>query len=78
MRTIEIREKLIHEINLSNNKSLLEELYHFLSQENKIQKPYKLTNEENALVEEARTQIKKGDYLTNEKANQEVDEWLNK
>ena len=78
MRTIEIREKLIHEINLSNNKSLLEELYYFLSQENKIQKPYQLTKDENIAIEEARFQIKKGDYLTNEKANQEIEEWLKK
>lgn len=78
MKTIEIRNKLIHEINLSNNKNLLEEFYHYLNQENKIQNPYKLSKEQNAAIEEARTQIKKGDFLTNEQADQEIEEWLNK
>lgn len=78
MKTIEIRNKLIHEINLSNNKNLLEELYNYLNQENKTQNPYKLSKEQNAAIEEARAQIKKGSFLTNEQADQEIEEWLNK
>jgi len=78
MKTIDIRNKLIHEINLSNNKNLLEEFYHYLNQENKIQKTYKLSKEQNAAIEEARTQIKNGDFLTNEKADEEIEEWLSK
>lgn len=78
MKVIEIKEKLINEINLSKNKNLLEEFYHFLNLENEIQEPYKLKEEQNAAVAEAREQIKNGDYLTNEQANQEIDEWLRK
>lgn len=78
MKAIKIKEKLINEINLSKNKNLLEEFYQFLNLENEIQEPYQLNEEQNSAVAEAREQIKKGDYLTNEEANQEIDEWLRK
>jgi len=78
MKTIEIKKKLINEINISKNKNLLEEFYRFLNLENGIEETYKLSAEQNAAIAEAREQIKNGDYLTNEKANQEIDEWLNK
>lgn len=76
MKTVEIRKKLIEEINLSKNKNLLEELYSYLNQENKTQETYKLNKEQNSAITEAREQIKKGDYLTNEQADNEVEEWL--
>lgn len=78
MKTMEIKKKLIQEINSSNNEDLLEELYHYLNQENKIQEPYKLNKEQNSAIAEARDQIKNGDCLTDEKADQEISEWLNK
>lgn len=78
MKTVEIRKRLIEEINLSTNKNLLEEFYHYLNLENKIQKRYTLRNEQNQAIEEARAQIKNGDYLTNEQVDQDIDKWLNK
>ena len=76
MKTVEIRKKLIEEINLSENKNLLEELYRYLNQENKTQEIYELSNEQNSAIMEAREQIKNGEYLTNEQAEQEIEEWL--
>ena len=78
MKTIEIKRKLIEEIKVSQNKNLLEEFYRFLNLENEIQEPYQLSADQNTAVMEAREQIRNGDYLTNDKANQEMDEWLNK
>ena len=78
MKTIELRKKLINEINLSKNKGLLEEFYHFLNLENEIQETYKLNIEQKSAITEAHEQIENGDYLTNEQANQEIEEWLNK
>jgi len=78
MKTIEIKKKLIDEINLSQNKNLLEEFYNFLNLENEIQETYKLNADQNSAIAEAREQIKNDDYLTNEQANQEIDEWLSK
>lgn len=78
MKTIDIKNKLINEINLSKNKNLLEELYHFLNLDNEIQETYKLNAEQKSAIAEAREQIKNGDFLTNDQADQEIDEWLNK
>ena len=78
MKTIEIKKKLINELNLSKNKYLLEEFYRLLNLENEIKEIYKLNAEQKSAIAEAREQIKNGDYLTNEQANQEIDEWLNK
>lgn len=73
-----IKKKLIKEINLSDNKDLLEELYRFLTLENEIQEPYQLSEEQQSAIAEARNQIKEGDYLTNDDANKEIDQWLDK
>jgi hypothetical protein len=37
-----------------------------------------LSKEQHSAIAEARNQIKNGDCLTNDKANQEIDEWLDK
>jgi hypothetical protein len=78
MKTIEIKKKLINEINLSKNKDLLEELYRFLNLENEIEETYKLNTEQKSAIAEARQQIDHGNFLSNEQANQEIEEWLNK
>jgi len=78
MSAIEIREKLISQIKLSENEPLLEELYHFLNQDNSIQKSYRLNKEQALAVEEARDQFKKGRYFSNEEANQDIEKWLKK
>lgn len=78
METIELKNKLINEINLSDNKNLLEEFYRFFHLENQVEESYKLSEEQNAAIAEARNQIKNGNYLTNEQANQEIDKWLDK
>jgi len=78
MKTIEIKKKLINQINLSKNKSLLEEFYRFLNLENETYEIYELNLGQTSAIAEAREQIKNGDYLTNEQANQEIDQWLSK
>ena len=78
MKTFDIKEKLIKEINLSQNKNLLEELYRFLNLENEIQVEYLLNDDQNAAIAEARQQIKNGDFLSNKQADQEMEEWLSK
>ena len=39
---------------------------------------YKLNDDQKSAIQEARQQIKNGQSLTDEQANQETDEWLNK
>lgn len=76
MKTLELKKKLIDQINLSENKSLLEQLYSYLNSESEIQEIYHLNEEQRSAVKEARNQIKDGAFLTNEEANKEIDAWL--
>lgn len=78
MKTVEIKKKLIDQINISDNKDLLKEFYQYLNRENELQEPYKLTEDQNYAIEEARVQIKRGDYSTNEQVDEEIEEWLKK
>ena len=78
MKTVEIRKKLIDQIRISDNKNLLKEFYQYLNRENELQEPYKLTEDQNYAIEEAREQIKRGEYSTNEQVNEEIEEWLKK
>lgn len=78
MSTIEIKNKLITVIKNTENKNLLEELYQFLSLDGKTITPYILNSEQENAISVAREQIKNNDYLSNNDANNEIDEWLNK
>ena len=76
MKTTDIKKRLIDEITSLDNRELLEELYRFLNLEKKIEKVYKLSEDQESAVAEAREQIRTGDYLTNEEANDDIDKWL--
>ena len=78
MSTIELRKRLIDKIQKTDNKNLLEEAYRLLELETHDIEIYKLTDEQRKAVNEARQQIKNGEFLTDEQANKEIDEWLNK
>ena len=77
MRTIEIRQRLIEEINSSNNKNLLEEMYNFFSKDNAAESIYKLSKVQKLAIENGRKKKKNGQSFTNEEVNLEIDKWLN-
>jgi len=77
MRTIEIRQRLIEEINSSTNKNLLEEMYNFFSKDNATESVYKLSRVQKLAIEKGREQIKNGQSFSNEDVNSEIDKWLN-
>jgi len=76
MKTVEIRKLLIEEINSSNNKNLLEEMYNFFSKDNETKIVYKLSKIQKSAIEKGREQIKNGQSLTNNEVNSEIDKWL--
>ncbi|MEO5912467.1 MAG: hypothetical protein ABIP95_16395 [Pelobium sp.] len=78
MDTLELKKKLINEVNLVKDRDLLEELYSFLNLGNKLEKIYQLNIEQKNAIDEARKQVDNGDYLTNDDANSEIDKWLGK
>jgi replicative DNA helicase len=78
MSTVELRKRLIEKIQKTENENLLLEAYRLLELENEDLEVYKLSDEQMNVVNEARQQIKNGQYLTNDQANKDIDEWLNK
>ena len=78
MSTLELRKRLIDKIQKTNDENLLEEAYRLLELESENIETYKLNDDQRNAVNEARQQIKKGEFLTDEQANQEIDEWLSK
>jgi hypothetical protein len=78
MSTTELRKRLIEKIQKTDNENLLEEAYRLLELETQDIEVYKLTDDQRKAINEARQQIKNGEFLTDEQANKEIDEWLNK
>lgn len=78
MSTVELRKKLIEKIKRTENGELLEEAYRLLALETEDIEIYKLTEEQKAAISEGRQQIKGGKSLTDDQANNEIDEWLDK
>ena len=75
---MELKKRLIDKIQKSENNYLLEEAYRLLELETQDIEVYKLNDEQKSAVAEAREQIKNGQVLTDEQANQEIDSWLKK
>ena len=78
MSTIELRKRLIDKIQKTKDERILEEAYRLLELETEDIEIYKLNDDQKKAISEARQQIKNGQFLTEEQANKEIDEWLNK
>ncbi|RLD54779.1 MAG: hypothetical protein DRJ05_14080 [Bacteroidetes bacterium] len=78
MLTLDLKKQLIDRINKNENRELLDEAIRLFDIESEDIDVFKLNIEQRDVVDEARQQIKNGQYLTNEKANSEIEEWLKK
>jgi predicted transcriptional regulator len=78
MKTVELKKKLIKQINKIEDDFLLEEISRLAGVGNEESDIYCFTEEENKAIEEAREAYARGEFLTEEEANKEVDEWLGK
>ena len=78
MSIIELKQKLISRIQETVDDSLLEEALRLLNIESSESEALTLNEEQVKAVNEAQAQIKNGQFLTNEQANKEIDEWLSK
>ena len=77
MTTSELKNKLITEIQSTTDELLLREVSKLLSIElNEIESPFILTKEMKLAIAEARQQIKTGATLSHEKANLQIEKWL--
>lgn len=77
MSTLELKEKLIREINQVEDVQLLRILYNILTTR-EHEEVYQLNDSQIAAIEEAREQYRKGEYYTNEEVDREIEEWLKK
>jgi hypothetical protein len=78
MSTIELRKRLIETISKTEDEKLLEEAYRLLELESEDLGIYLLSEHQKAAVNQARKQIETGNFLTDEQATRDIDEWLNK
>jgi GTP-binding protein EngB required for normal cell division len=80
MSTIELKEKLIDKIQHTDDENILAEVNRLLGIEtdNESDDVFIFSEDEKIKIEEARLQIKNGDFLTHDEANKEIDEWLEK
>ena len=78
MTTKELRNKVIGKINQIDDEEILNEVYRLLDNQFEDTDIYQLSDGHKMAIEEAKGQIERGEYLTNEEANNEIGKWLNK
>jgi len=78
MTTVELKKKLIKRINKIEDELLLQDISRLIDIDEDESDIYYFTEEENSAIEEARQAYARGECLTEEEANKEVDEWLGK
>lgn len=77
MSTSEVKNKLIEKIQNTNDSNLLKEALRLLEVSiDDLEEPYILSEHQTLAVEEAREQIKRGEYLNHEEANEKIKKWL--
>jgi len=72
MSTSELKQKLITCINHTDNENLLQEVFRLLELETESLEVYKLTAEQKQSIMEVQEDIKGGNSLTNQEADDEI------
>ncbi|HUW06739.1 MAG TPA: hypothetical protein VMW01_10815 [Williamwhitmania sp.] len=75
MSTIELRHIINEYLTHIDDASFLNAIK-TIPESNVAEGPYKLSDYEKKRVEEGREQLKKGETISNESLNSEVDQWL--
>ena len=78
MTAKKLKKRLIHKIDQSENNELLEEMYRLIANEEADISIYELSEEQIKVVEEGQLQYKNGEFLTEDQADKDIDEWLGK
>lgn len=74
-----MKEKLITQINNTDNDELLSEISTLLYVESKsVNGIYQMSGAEREAVEDGLNQIRNGQWISNEEADRKVEEWLRK
>ena len=78
MKVADLKHKIISKINQTSDNGLLEELYRLLSIDEYEFEILELSNEQKQQIDIAKKQYREGQFLSQEQADKEIDEWLNK
>jgi hypothetical protein len=78
MTVKELKKRLIGKIDQTDNNELLEEMYRLIANEETGDDIYELSVEQINAVEEGQLQYKNGRFLTEEQADKDIEEWLDK
>lgn len=78
MTTKELRNKVIGKINQIDDEEILSEIYRMLDDANHEEEIFQLSEDHKKAIEEGKSQIERGEFLTNKKVHQEIGKWLNK
>ena len=78
MSTVELKERLINKILHTDNPELLGEEFKLLEIENEEMEVIKLSDQQKQAILQGQEDIKNDRFLTNEQADKEINEWLNK
>lgn len=76
MSTSELKKLLIDKIKKTDNENLLEEAFRLLQLESEDIEVYKLSENQKNAINEAKQQVKNGQFLTDDEANKDINEWL--
>lgn len=77
MSTVELQNQVIRKIESVKNDRLLKEVLNFIDIELDEEIIVSVSNAQKNAIDEARQQIKHGNYTTNEEFDKEIDGWLN-
>jgi len=78
MITGEMRQQLIEKIKTTKDINILEEVYRILEVGTIEADEIVLSQEQKNLIDEGLRDIENGNYLSDEDANKEIEEWLRK
>jgi hypothetical protein len=78
MTVTELKKRLIGKINQIENNELLEEMYRLIANEETDISVYELSEEQIIAVEEGQLQYKNGEFITDDQADKDIEEWLGK
>lgn len=76
MTVIELKKKIINRIKTIDDDEFLQEIFNFIEIEEGNSDVYKLSEKELLALKEAGEQYQKGNYQSSEKADKQIDEWL--
>jgi hypothetical protein len=79
METLQLKNKVIHQIQILENRSLLNEVSRLLKIEDQAdESKFVLTEAQTKLINLSFLQLANGQIFTNEEANHKIDKWLEK